>query len=259
MRTDKKMKKTGYVLFILMFSSFFISGAPAEAEILHLKNGKSVRGKIIELNDLYVSLKAGGKIGTYAAADIQKIEADPQESKNTLEWDWYTNKKYGFCMFLPRGWIKRQPRVINEPDVYLELNRSRSAVENLPAISVMVSLFQPREEKTGDLGNLIGNTKGLLLDWKSKGASWQVAEAPHPVMVGNLQGVRMTLDYATLPHGNGGDILKDVRLVFYGFLLKDKSKMVTISLFAHGDKRSADELKEMEPALRSFILGFKEE
>jgi hypothetical protein len=167
----------------------------------------------------------------------------------------YINQEYAFSMDLPDGWTPRAPRV-REESVYAEVNRSRTASDEVPGISIMVSKFLEKGQgNTEETGYLIGNTEGLLLEWRSRGGTWEVLEKAHVVKVGNLTGVRMFLDYATVPLGDGKTVLKNIKLVFYAFQLSDKTKTVSISFYAHADERGDEELREMEPLIETVAFS----
>ncbi|MDD5669000.1 MAG: hypothetical protein PHE58_03085, partial [Candidatus Omnitrophica bacterium] len=167
-------------------------------------------------------------------AFVNAQTANPTNKPSGVQWEDYTNTDFGFKMKLPQGWVSRPPRVI-EKDVYLELNRSKTSGDQCPAISVMVSLVLDEGEEKSPWGFLVGNTKGLIEDWRSKGAEWKIAEEPKVIKIGSSQGAKMSIDYSTLPLNPGEEVLKNIKMTCYSFYLKDKTKMVTISLYTHGD------------------------
>jgi len=265
------MKNTGIILIGSALVSFLT--AYCSGETVYLKNGNAVKGTVSEKTSSYIKVLVNGVPLPFFLDEIDKIENDdgtvqslanqpevqvsssqpvvPAEQPE-FKGEPYINEELGFSMSFPSGWFDRPVRQ-QEKDVYLEINRSRTAEEEVPGISVMASVFLSEGEEKDSFGFLEGNTTGLL-EHRSQGTEWSISEKPTGVTIGDLQGIRTVVDYAVIPVGPGQPPLKNIKLVCYTFYLKDKTKMLTISLYAHGDQRFSEELREMEPAVKSLTM-----
>jgi len=256
----------GKILILCCAAVLFSFSCGRADETVYLKNGKYVSGKIVEKSAFAIKMEIKGINTTYLLSEIDRVvsgqvkeesgnagDSGKKETKeNLLVWELYYNEEFGFSLRLPVNWMKR---VVANPDkdIYLVLNRSRSFTEDIPGVSVTVSLLLKEGDPEDFIGYLIGNAEGFLRH-KSAGAKFTVIERAQPVKVGSLDGVKMIVDYSSLPLGPDKPPLQNIRMVSYSFYLKDMHNLLTIAFFAHGDVRLESEMEQMKPVLDSLLI-----
>jgi hypothetical protein len=256
----RDMNRAGFVLITVFV--FFSCSARGTAETLYLKNGKTVQGTVTEKTDSSITLDVDGVSARYAFDEVDSIVKDPlpaaevKASEEPLKPKWvvYNNQEFGFKVLLPYGWFE-WPRVSTQHEIFLEVNRSRTSTEEVPALSLSVRSFSKENEGDENV-KVLSEKLQKALEVSYRDDQWKISEAPHEVEVGTEVGTCIGVDFAILSVGPGREPLKNIKMVCYAVILKDRNTMLIIYLFAHNDERLEKELREMEPLISSFSMIF---
>ncbi len=249
------------LVWLLSLVTCFVLQSPGMAEVLYLKNGRKIKGPVTEKTDEYITLTVDGTPMRYPLDEVDTIVKDtpvvqPEPTPvmpSSPEWFVYEDQEYGFQVLLPYDWVER-PRENTQPGIFLEVNRSKTSQEEVPAISMIVTDFINQADGVQETPAALAERLRGALEERSRGAQWTFSGLPQEVEMGSEVGVRMAVDYEVLPLGTGRESLRNIKLVCYAVALKDKKRMLCFNFFAHNDKRLKKELGEMEPLIQSLIL-----
>jgi len=181
-------------LFFCFSLAFFLMGN-VNAEIIRLKSGKSVEGKIIEKTNDYLKVDVGGVAVTYFNDDLEKPEA-PRVSRDTVTatqfaqeslGELYVNEEHGFEIRGPKGWFKNLGRPNSGPAVIFTRHLYTGQMR-LPILGVTVDTAPANIATALDFANFILPQYQASAD-KTQ-AQFKLIEPPHEIEINGRKGAR---------------------------------------------------------------------